>query len=136
MALIKQQKSAPIKRRSNKGNLSKKATTFLAICKENFGFEPAKEFIGIYSKEQELYQELYLEFTDKDKRPLMSEADVGLFWKLHSEIKDSLKLFMKYSYPTMRAMNVQGNLGIRPIFNINLGAPPEIEQVTTVTPEE
>lgn len=136
MALIKQQKASKIKRRSNKGNLSKKATTFLAICKENFGFEPAKEFIGIYSKEQELYQELYLEFTDKEKRPKMSEADVGLFWKLHSEIKDSLKLFMKYSYPTLRAMNVQGNIGVTPIFNIQLGAPPEIEEVTNVTPEE
>ena len=136
MSLIKQQKSAPIKRRSNKGNLSKKATTFLAICKENFGFEPAREFIEIYSKEQELYQELYLEFTDKEKRPKMSEADVGLFWQLHAQIKDSLKLFMKYSYPTLRAMNVQGNLGVTPIFNIQLGAPSEIKQVTEVTPEE
>ena len=135
MSLIKQQKASPIKR-SNKGNLSKKATTFLSICKENFGFEPAKEFIEIYSKEQELYQELYLEFTDKEKRPKMSEADVGLFWRLHSEIKDSLKMFMKYSYPTLRAMNVQGNIGVTPIFNINLGAPPEIEEVTNVTPEE
>jgi len=135
MALIKQQKSAPIKR-SNKGKLSKKATTFLAICKEEFGFEPAKEFINLYANEQELYQELYLEYTSSDTRTLMPEASVNMFWKLHAEIKDSLKTFMKYAYPTMRAMNVSGELGVRPIFNINLGAPPEIERVTDVTPEE
>ena len=66
----------------------------------------------------------------------MPEASVNMFWKLHAEIKDSLKTFMKYAYPTMRAMNVSGELGVRPIFNINLGAPPEIERVTDVTPEE
>ena len=136
MSLIKQQKSAPIKRRSNKGNLSKKATTFLAICKEEFGFEPAKEFINLYAKEQELYQELYLEYTHSDTREVMCEASITMFWTLHREIKDSLKTFMKYSYPTLRAMNVQGNLGVTPIFNIQLGAPPEIEEVTNVTPEE
>lgn len=133
MSLIKKQKSTQIKK-SAAGKLSKKAQTFLQICKESFGFEPAREFINLYANEQELYQELYLEYTDKKKRAKMLAVDVDMLWFLHKEIKDSLKTFIKYSYPTLRAMAVKGDIGTRPIFNINLGVPSQPEAIT-VTPE-
>ena len=53
----------------------------------------------------------------------MTALEVDMFFQLHKEIKDSLKTFFKYSYPTMRAMQVKGDVGSRPIFNINLGVP-------------
>lgn len=114
------------------GKLSKKAQTFLDIMKESFGFEPAKEFIELYSNEQTLYQELFLRYTDKLKRRRMHKTDVAMFWRLHAELKDTLKTFIKYSYPTLRTMDVKGDLGQRPVFNINLGVPPapEIKDVT------
>jgi hypothetical protein len=110
---------------SKEGKISKTSATFLAIMKEEFGFEPAKEFIELYSNEQYLYQELYLRFTNKNKRRRMSILDINTFWKLHAELKDTLKTFIKYSYPTLRTMDMKGDGGSRPIFNINLGVPPE-----------
>ena len=116
---------------SKTGKLSKSAKTFLDIMKESFGFEPAKEFIELYANEQALYQELYLRYTSKTKRRRMVPADIHMFWKLHAELKDTLKTFIKYSYPTLRTMDVKGDAGTRPIFNINLGVPPAPEMKNT-----
>lgn len=133
--LIKKSKKtkALVKERET-GKLSKQAKTFLGIMKESFGFEPAREFIELYANEQTLYQELYLRYTNKTKRRYMKPIDINMFWKLHAELKDTLKTFIKYSYPTLRTMDVKGGTGARPIFNINLGIPPEPE-IKNVTPK-
>lgn len=132
--LIKKEKVTKAPTIRKKGKLSKQAQTFLEIMKESFGFEPAKEFIELYANEQTLYQELYLRYTNRRKRAKMSAAEIHMFWKLHAELKDTLKTFIKYSYPTLRTMDVKGGPGQVPIFNINLGIPPE-PKMKKVNPE-
>jgi len=138
--LISKAKSATpfkIARTSKTGKLSKKAKTFLEMCKTQFGFEPAREFIEHYSREMTLYQELWLRYSSDVDRQNMSQQDIEAFWRMHDALKDSLKTFMKYSYPTMRATQVKGSGGPAPVFNINLGAPEKSKSKTiNVTPKD
>jgi len=142
-SLIKKaKKAAPFtrERMTKGGKLTKKAQNFLQMCKEQFGFEPAKEFIQHYSREMIMYQELWLDYSNKDRRQTMTEVDINAFWKLHAEIKDSLATFMRYSYPTQRATQVKDVGGPTPVFHINL-VPQEpamrhTNSVINVTPED
>ena len=130
--LIKKKKTkktsaATKKRESKKGLPSKKAQTLLAILQDNYKLEPIGEFVAVYSDEQILYQELMLKYKSEKKRVLMTAEELERLWYLHKEIKDSHKTLIKYSYPIMRAMELTGDTGKAPIFNITV--------VPTTTPD-
>ena len=142
-SLIKKaKKSSPFKAlpESKDGKLSKERQTFLQIVKENFGFEPAREFINMYTNEQELYQDLHHKMKDEKRRAKMTDEEKGLFWRLHTEIKESLKTVMRYSYPSLKSAEIKGSGGPAPVFNINLGFADKpmksANPVIDVTPED
>jgi len=111
------------------GALSKKAQTFLELCKENFQFDPAKEFIGMYSKVKLRFEELDVQFNTPTRRANMTPAERAEYWHLYDKITDALKVFLKFSFPTLKSMDVSGDTGGTSIFHINIPAPVDIQRV-------
>lgn len=123
------------KKGRERGSLNKKATTFLNMCKEHFDFEPAKDFIRLYTPLKIRLAELEADFGTSRMTPELRAEYFSLF----SIIKEGLTLMMKYSYPTLKSSEITGDSGMTHIFNINtLLTDPKIsgKKMINITPQQ
>ena len=122
-----------------RGKISKKKETLLEILREDFHFDPIKKYLKLFTNAEIVYDDLIDTYLDNEKRGAMPAADLNALGNSTGQMQASLNNIIKFTFPTLKTMEVQGGTGTAPIFLINTGQPivalPPGQGAIDVTPE-
>lgn len=92
-----------------------------ALTDENFNL--IGEMIDFYRKEKNIYDQLYEQASDADRRSDMNDTDVKLFDIAAKEISKMQIKMASHCFATIKAIEIDTGTGDKTIFNISIPAP-------------